>query len=130
MGIVIGPLITSEYMAVLHYHNGRPDMSFMDYFPYTPLLALNYYFFMLPIAFLTGVPAYFALVRINYFNGISVSLYGGVVGIIAAHFLTSGSNYAYMFFGSGGFLSAVIAWFVIKYRSNQALKKKKKSGAA
>lgn len=129
-GLFIGPLVSSEYMALLHYHSGRPDLSFMEYFPYSPLLALTYYMVMLPIALVVGVPGYFVLTRMGIFNGVAVSLYGAIVGFALAFVTTNNNIEAYAVMGSGGFFSALVAWLIIKNRSNTALKRDRANRAA
>lgn len=122
LGLFVGPFVASEFMAILHYHNGRPDLPLAEYLLYSPLLATNYFIVMLPIAFVAGIPAYFALLRFRLLSGVSVASYGATVGAIVAWLLTDGSLHAYVTFTGGGLMSAIIAWIVIKIRSNTSLK--------
>jgi len=122
LGLFLGPLIASEYMAVLHYIVGRWEDFELGMLLYSPFLALTYYMFMLPIAGVFGVPAYFVFRRFGLLNGVVISSFGLLVGFLVAGVTTGGGLGAYAVLGSGGFLSAALAWWFMKPRSNQSLK--------
>ena len=121
LGLFLGPLIASEYMAVIHYIYGRWDDFEIGMLLYSPLLALTYYMVMLPISGAFGVPAYFVFRRLGLLNGVVISVYGLLVGCLVAAAITSRSLGAYAALGSGGFLSAILAWYFMKPRSNKRL---------
>ena len=121
LGLVLGPLIASEYMALLHYAVGRGDDFNVEMVLYSPLLALTYYMIMLPIAVISGTPAFLLFERFGWLNVYVVSSYGLMIGCMVAYFGTNQSGASYAAMGSGGFLSALFAWLVINWRSNKVL---------
>jgi hypothetical protein len=109
---------------MLHYQSGPNGLN-LNTLPYTPLLALDYLIFMLPTAFVVGVPSYFLLKRAGWFNGWSVLSIGAASGMAWAIPVIGYKPPPYnlvLFFGLGGFIASAVFWLLFA-RANNSFKR-------
>jgi len=131
IALTIGTAVSAQILSMLHYLNGPHGLT-LQILPHTPLLALTYLMFMLPTAFLVGVPASVLLSRLGWFNGSIVMLIGFLAGaawaIPAIGYKPPPYDLA-ISFGLGGFLSSALFWLIYS-GANKAPQPTPKHGAA
>jgi hypothetical protein len=114
LALVVGSAVSAQIMAMLHYWNGPHGLT-LEVLPYTPLLALTYLLFLMPTAFIVGVPVAIVLDRTGLLRGWVVVLIGTLAGaawaIPAIGYKPPPYDMA-VFFGFGGFLASALFWLV------------------
>jgi len=114
LAIVVGAAVSAQILAMLHYWNGPHGLT-LEILPFTPLLALTYLLFMLPTAFVVGVPVAIVLSRLGWLKGWVVVFLGTITGaawaIPAIGYKPPPYDMA-VFFGLGGFLASALFWLV------------------
>jgi hypothetical protein len=121
LAIAIGSAVSAQILAMLHYWNGPHGLT-LEVLPYTPLLALTYLLFMLPTAFIVGVPAAFFLNRQGLLKGLVVMAVGTLAGVAWAIPALGHKPPPYdmaLFFGLGGFIAAALFWSVYAAGANK-----------
>ncbi len=116
LALIVGSTVSAQILAMLHYWNGPHGLT-LEVLPYTPLLALTYLIFMLPTAFVVGVPAAVILSRYGLLKWWVVMVVGTLAGaswaIPAIGYKPPPYDMA-LFFGLGGYVSSALFWSYAK----------------
>ncbi len=131
LGLIVGASVSAQILSMIHYYNG-PNGLTLKTLPYTPLLALTYLIFMLPTAFLVGVPIAKILSDRGWFKGwvvITIGTLSGATWAIPTIGYKPPSYDLVAFFSLGGFVASMVFWLVYA-GANNSHQPTPKTGAA